>query len=232
MAKTRTTHRGDVDTERLAADVAAYDEAVAADEEEYVAMREDEAMQEAMQEEEEDAKAAPMLVRGETMKPKPVYAEYDRHQNEMASPALACESPLGVAFACISSSDPLVAGLTTPMAPDPPGLAPGWVKKTRTPQAPKKPPVAPSDYLTPRHKGRAKKRAKLTPPPAPRLRPVPRDLSKIEVIDLTGRDAKIVIDLTGDSPFPEAVAYQMPDGDTEVEIEGVRVSMNAVFGHN
>ena len=72
-------------------------------------------------------------------------------------------------------------------------------------------------------------------PPAPKLRPVPRDLSKIDVIDLTKSDSKIVkeitgeiIDLTGDTPARVTKQH----GDVQVEIDGVKMSMNDVFGHD
>lgn len=57
-----------------------------------------------------------------------------------------------------------------------------------------------TDFMEPNKKKRrlvSRSRKKLPPmPPAPRIRPVPRDLTAIEVIDLTESDAKIIFDLS------------------------------------
>lgn len=111
-------------------------------------------------------------------------------------------------------------------------LAPSPLTRTKTirPVAPNNVPfvaIKPSDYLTPRYKGRAKKKKKLEPPPAPRIRPVPRDLSAVEVMDINASDAKIVLDLTGGYDTPGRVTKVADD--VIVEMDGIKLSMNEMF---
>lgn len=89
--------------------------------------------------------------------------------------------------------------------------------------------IKPSDYLTPRHTGRAKKKARAAPPQAPRIRPVPSDLTRMEVIDLTASDARIVYDLTG-TPGETPGRVTKTAEDVFVEFDGIKLSMNSVFG--
>lgn len=95
-------------------------------------------------------------------------------------------------------------------------------------------PVTLPEYFTPKQSRRGKKKKHVPPPAPPRLRPKPTPMSAMEVIDLTESDAKTVIDLTGEAGAFLAVTpgrvTKTYDGDVLVEIDGVTMSMNAVFG--
>ena len=97
------------------------------------------------------------------------------------------------------------------------------------------------DYYTPKKTYRAKKRSKVVPvpPPAPRIRPVKPNCTPKEILDLMNRDAKIVYDLTGErevidlTNIPDNTPSKVTmtdEGDVVVEIDGVKMSMNAIFG--
>lgn len=92
-----------------------------------------------------------------------------------------------------------------------------------------------TDFYTPKKTGRAKKKKTVFPPPAPKIKPVPRDLTSVEVLDLKAADDQIVNELSVTSPLVIDLTADTPGrvtevpGDVLVEYDGIQLSMNSIF---
>ena len=81
--------------------------------------------------------------------------------------------------------------------------------KAPEPDKPKRRNTHPSDYVTPAKKKKPK--IPQAPPPAPRLRPKPKDLTHIEVLLLEESRDKLVAEMCGPKPEKKKEVYNEKD---------------------